>query len=85
MAMTYSINKTRKLTYSSMERYLGTFNLQITIKSVKTAHKSNIPNLTGSDPKMVLCGDYTFGWASFYSSINQNQQVCLSIFLRAAK
>lgn len=85
MAMTYSINKTRKLTYSSIERYLGTFNLQITIKSVKAAYELRIPNLTGSDPKMVLCEDYTSGWASFYSSINQNQQVCLSIFLSASK
>lgn len=34
---------------------------------------------------MVLCGDYTSGWASFYSSINQNQQFCLFFFLGAAK
>lgn len=54
---------------------------QISQSCVRVEH----PNLTGSDPKMVLCEDYTSGWASFYSSINQNQQVCLSIFLRAAK
>lgn len=43
MAMTYNINKTRKLTYSSIDRYRGTFNLRFTIKSAKAAYGLNIP------------------------------------------